>query len=185
VQDRSNVVDEHVPSGFCAYTVPTDSEFETEPFSYSGPDCMDVFYEHLSQEQARSIDIMRLNVEMLPLAAAEQQRFDQAHWCPRCYETFVHGNDKVRHHNHRTGKFIDALCNHCNLQTGDRILIPVVFHSLKNYDAHHIFISFNKRVAAKYDEEGRKTFESVNIIALNLEKYVKFEFQCLCFIDSC
>jgi uncharacterized C2H2 Zn-finger protein len=115
VQDRSNVIDEHVPSGFCAYTVSTDSEFETEPFLYSGPDCMEVFYEHLAQEQARIVDIMRLNVDMLPLTAEEQQRFDQAQWCPRCYETFVHGNEKVRHHNHRTGKFIDALCNNCNL----------------------------------------------------------------------
>jgi hypothetical protein len=185
VQNRSNVVDEHVPSGFCAYTVSTDAEFETEPFLYSGPDCMEVFYEHLAQEQARIVDIMRLNVDMLPLTAEEQQRFDQAQWCPRCYETFIHGNEKVRHHNHRTGKFIDALCNNCNLQIGDRILIPVVFHNLKNYDAHHIFKSFNKRVAAKYDEEGRETFESVNIIALNLEKYVTFEFQYLRFIDSC
>jgi protein-arginine kinase activator protein McsA len=123
---------------------------------------MDVFYEHLAQEQTRIADIMRLNVDMLPLTAEEQQRFDQAQWCPRCYETFVHGNKKVRHHNHRTGKFIDALCNNCNLQIGDRILIPVVFHNLKHYDAHHIFKSFNKRVAAKYDEEGRQTFESVN-----------------------
>jgi hypothetical protein len=92
---------------------------------------MDVFYEHLAQEQARIVDIMRLNVDMLPLTAEEQQRFDQAQGCPRCYETFVHGNEKVRHHNHRTGKFIDALCNNCNLQIGDRILIPVVFHNLK------------------------------------------------------
>jgi protein-arginine kinase activator protein McsA len=109
---------------------------------------MDVFCEHLSQEQARIVDIMRLNVDMLPLTADEQQRFDQAQGCPRCYETFVHGNEKVRHHNHRTGKFIDVLCNNCNLQIRYRILIPVVFHNLKHYDVHHIFKSFNKRVDA-------------------------------------
>jgi hypothetical protein len=142
------------------------------------------FYEHLAQEQARIVDIMKLNLNMLPLTA-EQQRFDQAQCCPRCCETFVHGNEKVGHHNHRTSKFIDALCNNCNLQIGDIILIPVVLHNLKNYDAHHIFRSFNKRVAAKYDEECRETFESVNIIALNLEKYVTFEFQYLRYIDSC
>jgi hypothetical protein len=64
-------------------------------------------------------------------------------------------------------------------------LIFVVFHNLKNYDAHHIFKSFSKRVAAKYDEEGRQTFENINIISLNLEKYVSFEFQYLRFTDSC
>jgi hypothetical protein len=144
---------------------------------------MDVFYEHLAQEQARIVDIMRLNVDMLPLTTEEQQRLDQAQWCPKCYETFVNGSEKVNT-NHHTGKFIDALCNKCNLQIGDRILIPVVFHNLKNYDAHHIFKSFNKSFEAKYDEEGRETFESVNIIVLNLEKYVKFEFKYLRFIDS-
>jgi hypothetical protein len=146
---------------------------------------MDMFYEHLAQEQTRTANIMRLNVGMLSLTTEEQQRFDQAQWRPRCYETFVHDNEKVRHHNHHTGKFIYALCNNCNLQIGDRILIPVVFQNCKNYDAHHIFKSFNKRVAAKYDEEGRQTIESVNIIALNLEKYVSFEFQYLRFIDLC
>ena len=121
---------------------------------------------------------------MLPLNNEEQERFDQAQSCPRCNETFSNENEKVKHHNHRTGKFIDALCNSCNLQIKDRVMIPVVFHNLKNYDAHHIFKSLNRRVTAKYDKKGRQSFESVNIIALNLEKYVCFSFQDLRFIDS-
>jgi hypothetical protein len=64
VQDQSNVVDEHVPSGFCVYTVSTDAEFETERFLYSGPDCMEVFCEHIAQEQARIVDIIRLSVDI-------------------------------------------------------------------------------------------------------------------------
>jgi hypothetical protein len=51
VHDESNVLDEHVPSGFCAYTVSIDPEFETEPVTYSGRDCMTVFYDHLAGEQ--------------------------------------------------------------------------------------------------------------------------------------
>jgi hypothetical protein len=63
-------------------------------------------------------------------------------------------------------------------------MIPVVFHNLKNYDAHHVFRSFNKRIAAKYDKKGRQSFKNVKVIALNLERYVSFEIQCLRFIDS-
>jgi hypothetical protein len=145
---------------------------------------MDVFYEHLAQEQMRIVDIMIQNVDVLPLTAEEQERYDRALWCPRCCETFTNDNEKVRHHNHRTGKSIDALCNNCNLQIKDRVLIPVAFHSLKNYDAHHTFKSFNKRLAAKYDEEGRQMFESFYIIALILEKNTSFDFLYLRFIDS-
>jgi hypothetical protein len=54
VQDRLNVVDEHVPSDFCAYTVSTDSEFEMEPFLYSDPDCMDVFTNILPKSKQES-----------------------------------------------------------------------------------------------------------------------------------
>jgi hypothetical protein len=56
---------------------------------------------------------------MLPLTAEEQQRFDQGTVVPEMLrKRFVHGNEKVRRRNHRTGKFIDALCNNCNLQIG-------------------------------------------------------------------
>jgi hypothetical protein len=118
---------------------------------------------------------------MIPLTDEEQNRYDQSQTCVRCKETFSNENPKVRLHNHRTGKFVDALCNRCNLQVKDRAMIPVVFHNLKNYDAHHVFRSFNKRIAAKYDKKGRQSFKNVKVIALNLERYVSFETQYLPF----
>jgi hypothetical protein len=60
----------------------------------------------------------------------------------------------------------------------------VVFHSLKNYDAHHVFKYFSKRLAAKYDEDKKESFEGVEITALNLEKYISFKIQYLRFTDS-
>jgi hypothetical protein len=88
------------------------------------------------------------------------------------------------HHNHRTGKFIDALCNSCNLQIQNRLFLPVVFHNLKNYDAHHVFKYVSKRLAAKYDEDKKVSFDSVEITALNLEKKISFKIQYLRFIYS-
>ncbi len=184
MNDRAAVVDEHVPSGFCAYTVACDPEFETEPVLYSGPDCMDVFHDHLAAEQRRIVDILKRKMTTTPLTDDEQNRYDQAQSCVRCKETFSDENPKVKHHNHRTGKFVDALCNRCNLQVKNKLMIPVVFHNLKNHDAHHIFRSFNERIVAKYDKKGRQSFKNVNVIALNLERYVSFEIQYLRFIDS-
>jgi hypothetical protein len=42
VHDDSGVLDEHVPSGFCVYTVSADTKFETGPVTYSGRDCMTI-----------------------------------------------------------------------------------------------------------------------------------------------
>jgi hypothetical protein len=177
---KIGVMEEHVPSGFCAYTVSVDPEFETEPVLYSGRDCMDVFYDHLANEQGRIAAILKDCHEMSPLTAEERERYDRESSCSNCREAFSKDNYKVRHHNHRTGKFVGALCNSCNLQirsTETEFFIPVVFHNLKNYDAHHIFRNFNKRIAAKYDKKGRQSYRSVHIIALNLERYISFEIQ--------
>jgi hypothetical protein len=188
VHDDSGGLDEHIPSGFCAYTVSTDPEFETEPMTYSGRDCMKAFYDHLASEQHRIAAILEDYHEMLPLTREEQERFDQTRACVACNKSFSDLNPKIMHHNHRTGKFIAALCNGCNLQIKNRednFFVPVVFHNLKNYDAHHIFRHFSKSIAAKYDKKGRASYRSVKIIALNLERYISFEIQHLRFIDSC
>jgi hypothetical protein len=66
VHGDSGVLDEHVPSGFCAYTVSSDPEFETGPVTYSGRDCMTVFYDHLASEQHRIAAILKDYHEMLP-----------------------------------------------------------------------------------------------------------------------
>lgn len=187
VNDQSVVVSEHVPSGFCLYTVATEQEFETSPIVYSGRDCMNVFYDRLASEQSRIARILGDKKPMSPLTSDELDRFDKAQSCPRCNETFTGANWKVMHHNHRTGKFVDALCNSCNLQiksTEDEFFIPVVFHNLKNYDAHHIFRNFGKRVAAQFDVKGRRSYNNVKIIALNMERYVSFQIERLRFIDS-
>ena len=134
VHDKTKVVHEHIPSGFCAYTVSTDSEFESEPLIYSGRDCMEVFYDHLAKEQDRISVILREKKAMLPLSDEELCRFDQTTTCCRCRQTFSNENMKVRHHNHRTGRYIQALCNRCNLQiksTDFDFFIQVVFHNLK------------------------------------------------------
>jgi hypothetical protein len=184
IDDDSDIVNEHLPSGFCSYTVTSDPEYETEPFLYSGSDCMNVFFDHLANEQQRVASIRNKNYKMLPLTNDEQERFDRTQRCPNCPEQFSKENKKVMLHNHWNGKFIDALCNKCNMQIRnkkDEFYIPVIFHNLKNYDAHHIFRYFNRQIADNFGKDG---LNSVKIIALNLERYISFEIQHLRFIDS-
>jgi hypothetical protein len=120
VHDNSGVLDEHIPSGFCACTVSADPEFETGPVTYSGRDCVTVFYDHLAGEQHRIAAIFGDYHEMLPLTQEEQERFDQTWACVACNKPLSDLNPKIMHHNHRTGKFIAALCNGCNLQIKNR-----------------------------------------------------------------
>ena len=107
-------------SGFCCYTAATNTEFQCEPVLYSGKDCIEVFFDHLMTEERRIACILGRNFEVLPLTRDEQSRYDATIICSNCTTAFTDGNHKVRHHNHRTGKFIDAVCNSCNLQLKPR-----------------------------------------------------------------
>ena len=96
---------------------------------------------------------------MLPLTRQEQAEFDASVVCPKCLQAYTDENKKVRHHDHKTGNFISAVCNTCNLVLKPRkriskkddeeeeevFFIPTISHNLKNYDAHHIFRYFNYR----------------------------------------
>ena len=152
-----------------------------------------------------------MNIQMLPLSAHQQEKFDKTAECRSCNEAFADKNIKVRHHNHATGAFIAAVCNSCNLQLksqrklseGTKNLrdfstipeanneknkykfhISVVMHNLSRYDAKFIFRFFNPRRAAKYGKNTDKYPPNVESTALNLEQFMSFDIFYLRFIDS-
>lgn len=62
--------------------------------------------------------------------------------------------------------------------------LPIVFHNLRNYDAHHIFKHFQKRIVKKTLKNGKVTYDSVRVIAINSEKFISFDILGKRFIDS-
>ena len=112
----THAINEHMPSGFCAYTTSRDPEHQTEPVLYSGPNVMEVFFDHILTEQRRIACIMDKCISMLPLMREEQSRFDAVVVCPWCKCDFTDDNKKVRHHDHMNGIFIEGVCNNCNMQ---------------------------------------------------------------------
>ena len=83
--------------------------------------------------------------------------------------------DAVKDHCHLTGKYRGAAHNNCNLKL--RInpktdQVPVVFHNLRGYDAHHLM-----QAMANLQKE-------VKCVANNMEKYITISVDGLRFIDS-
>ena len=50
----------------------------------------------------------------------------------------------MRNHDHLTGKFLGAVHTTCNCKRKSNKFIPIFFHNLSNYDAHHIVLLLNK-----------------------------------------
>ena len=67
----------------------------------------------------------------------------------------------------------------------DKFFLPVVFHNLKNYDAHFIIKHFDKKYAERRNATNKVTYDDINVIPLNSEKYMMFEIGYVRFLDSC
>ena len=88
---------------------------------------------------------------------------------------------KVWDHDHCTGGYRGPAHSKCNLSAKDN-KIPVFFHNLKGYDAHHIIKESSElyKLHHKYDPDCAK----INIIPNNSEKYMMIGVDRIVFKDS-
>jgi hypothetical protein len=79
-------------------------------------------------------------LDMHPLTIEQQTNHAAMQNCELCNYRFDEYNAKVVHHCHFTGKFINTLCNNCNLQCryNPQLKVPIFFHNLSRYDAHFL-----------------------------------------------
>jgi hypothetical protein len=153
-------------------------------YKYTGSDADEHFVKTLQELQDTLIIQAFPNNTMENLTAEEKMSYYKCRACPQCKISFTKteekcNSNKCRDHNHITGKFRGALCRECNLQNGKKEsrnrFIPIFFHNLKGYDAHHIFRAFQKVATEK---------DNVDCIPLNSEKYISFSFNKFRFLDS-
>ena len=97
--------------------------------------------------------------------------------CYLCKKPLLQKNyrDAVKDHCHITGKYRGAAHSQCNLKlriNAKTHQIPVVFHNLKGYDAHHLMQAMSNLK------------KEVKCVANNMEKYITISVDGLRFIDS-
>jgi len=135
----------------------------------------------------------------MPQTVDEINQFQSATVCPSCQKPFTAKNNRVRHHDHLSGKFLNVLCNNCNLQTkygkrkrpsnkgGDEneFTVAVVLHNLAGYDSHHIIKYFRTRFVEYTDKDGNICQNNIeNVIPCTNERFISFSIGKFRFIDS-
>jgi len=160
----------HQPCGFSYTVVSTIDNYCKEPFVYRGEDAVNKFLTCLFEEEKQIIDIVN-NIVPMEISEEEEEEFQNAVYCHLCNNEL--GSDRVRNHNHLSGKYLGSAHNSCNLNYKFKGKIPVIFHNLRGYDSHLIM-------------QGAKEFKdkTVNCIANNTEKYISFSVDNLEFKDS-
>ncbi|KAK3101500.1 hypothetical protein FSP39_004054 [Pinctada imbricata] len=160
----------HIPSGFTYKVVGLNQELTEDHVTYRGPDTIKVFMDHMVNLEERLIKVMN-NPKPLQMTDDDRQVFREATHCHICDDMLNH--DRVRDHCHITGKFRGAAHNDCNLKFQLTKRIPVFFHNLRGYDAHHIM-----------SEIGKMKRKNLKCIPQNHEKYISFSLGNLDFLDT-
>lgn len=163
----------HEPCGYCIYVVSSDPARSFEPIVYRGENTVKSFIFDM-KELEEDLKAQIQEVTPMDLTAQEERSFQAADKCCLCNGRL--GKDRVRDHDHLTGRYRGAAHNKCNLEEGKKrtkhFTIPVFFHNLKGYDSHLIM-----------SEVGKHT-SKLSAIPQNFEKMISFSFSHFRFLDS-
>ena len=129
------------------------------------------FYKGQKDKNSGTIRLKKLTNKKDMLKAKLQEN------CIYCGDSLLKKNlrDAVKDHCHITGKYRGAAHNSCNLKLRINPMtdqIPVVFHNLRGYDAHHLMQAMSQLQ------------REVKCVANDMEKYITFSVGGLRFIDS-
>ena len=148
-------------------------EFSNEPYqSHTGPDVMDWFMAQLRDLEARCMALLFDN-QRLVMTMADQRAFNAAWFCYICNRALTPG-DKVRDHDHITGRYRGAAHDRCNILLRKTYKIPVFFHNFRGYDSHHVVWGLRKYPTV-----------DISLIGQGMEKYLTLAWgEHLVFKDS-
>jgi len=160
------------PCGYGYQVVCTDDRYTQPPKIYRGENVLEHFLRSLLDENKRIKAILN-DPEPLSMSAEDEQMFQLSTCCHICGEKSSETSVCARDHDHVSGKFRGAACQGCYLNFKEKTYVPVIFHNLKQFDAHLICSSICIFKS-----------EQISCIATSSEKYVSFNLSNLRFIDS-
>ena len=163
---------QHRPSGFCYRVKYAHGDYK-ESVVYYGEDAAKKFVQCI-EEEVQAISKICEEKKPMVMSDEDKESFEASTHCHICGGEL--GDDKVRDHDHLTGKYRGAAHNHCNLDFQLPNHVPIILHNLSGYDAHLFVKEF----------EGGK----ITCIPNTDEKYISFSKQLdhgleMRFIDSC
>ena len=158
------------------------SAFGNQYYSYFGEDCVTWFVNEMLTLENIASKYFETNIPLDEEGVASQESFQHSKVCWLCEATLGDtegaSHDKVRDHDHLTGKYRGAAHNRCNLNCKQKSssFVPIFFHNFSGYDCH---IIFEELLTQAY-----KTGYEPKLIPKSMENYVSVQVSCLRFSDS-
>ncbi|CAC5392277.1 unnamed protein product [Mytilus coruscus] len=153
--------------------------YKSQYFHYDGDDVVKNMWKNNEYIQKITYNIKHNKKDKPILNKYEEDEFQEATECYICGKEFEE-NNKVREHDHLSGKYRGAACQSCNTKEGKATkLIPVFFHNGSNYDFHFLIEEL-----MKHEDE----YNKVKLLSKNSENYISIDYgsynRKLRFLDS-
>ena len=147
---------------------------------FSGENFMLEFMRFLFDLAEKCVAEMQKNERMV-MTREDWRNYSKAttcHICGECFDCENKAREKVRDHDHLTGKFRGAAHSCCNINYFSNRYLPIFIHNLKNYDSH--FIIHAAHAISKEFEHQHDFFG----MPINQEKFMCISYGKLRFLDS-
>ena len=175
-RSKTTLYQKHTPCAVGFYIVPAvEGLFRTRFETYTGEDVVKWFLQRMLTIRDEILTILQ-NQQAIIMSADDWHAFHAAKTCWICTQPFDPRKmeEKVRDHDHLSGKFRLAAHVICNLKLHKSFKIPVFLHNFRGYDGHLIALATEQ-------------FPNIqlNIIGQGYEKYLTLGFsKSITFKDS-
>ena len=133
----------HIPCSYAYKIVCIDDRFSKLIFVYRGENAAYEFIKAILKEYKYCKKIVKEHFNKNLIMSEEQEYlFQQSNNCWICKKLIDNNDEKVRDHCHITGRFRGAAQWDCNINFQLTERIPVIFHNLKGYNSHLVFLCF-------------------------------------------
>ena len=138
-ESYSSKYQKHIACSYGYKLVCVDDKF-SKPFkSYLGKDVVYNSISSMIEKTKYCCDVMKKHFNKEPVMTKEDNKdFENSTKCWICDNDYIDGDVKVRDHCYITGKYRGSVHRDCNINVKLNHEIPVIFHTLTNYDSHLI-----------------------------------------------
>ena len=117
-----------------------DHKFTKPIVLFRGKNVAYKFLEAILKKYQFCKKVMKKHFNKNLIMSEEEEQFQSSNICWICKKLIDNADEKVREHYHITRKFRGAAHWSCNINLQLTKKVPVIFHNLRGYDSHLIFL---------------------------------------------